>query len=66
MFVLWKKIEFYNEKSGHRNPNWVLSQSPGVVSGGHKRNIFNVFNAIKPLTVAFKKTIHGLRSYTSS
>ena len=56
MSVLWKKIEFYKEKSGDRNRNWGLSQSPGVVSGGHRPNILNVFKVIKPLTLALKKS----------
>ena len=34
MSVLWKKIEFYGEKSGDRNRNWGRSQSPGLVLGG--------------------------------
>ena len=55
MPVLWKKIEFYQEKRGDGNLNWGLHQSPGVVSGGLRPNIFNVFNAIKPLTIALKK-----------
>ena len=66
MSVLWKKIEFYGEKSGDRNRNWDLSQSPGLVSGGQSPNIVNVFKAIKPLTMALKNHIYGLRSYTSS
>ena len=56
MSVLWKKIEFYKEKSGDRNRNWGLSQSPGVVSGGHRPNILYVFKVIKPLTLALKKS----------
>ena len=55
MPVLWKKIEFYKEKSGDCNRNWGLRQSPGVVSGGLRPNIFNVFKAIKPPTIALKK-----------
>ena len=55
MFVFWKKSEFYKEKSGDRNRNWGLDQNPGVVSGRHGPNIFNVFKAIKPLTMALKK-----------
>ena len=45
MSVLWNKTEFYKEKSGLCNCNWGLSQSPGVVSRGHRPNIFNVFKA---------------------
>ena len=66
MSVLWKKIEFYGEKSGDRNRNWGLSQSPGLVSGGQSPNIVNVFKAIKPLTMVLKNHIYGLTSYTSS
>ena len=61
MSVLWNKTEFYKEKSGHCNCNWGLSQSPGVVSRGHRPNIFNVFkaayNGIKKL-YSWSKMLH--------
>ena len=66
MSALWNKTEFYKEKSGHCNCNWGQSQSPGVVSRGHRPNIFNEFKAIKPLTMALKNSVHDLRCYTSS
>ena len=64
MSVFWKKSEFYKEKSGDRNRNWGLDQNPGVVSGRHGPNIFNVFKAIKPLTMALKKTIFMVEEVT--
>ena len=48
-------MEFYKEKSGDHNCSWGLSQSPDMVSGGKAQIFFNIFKAVKPLTMALKK-----------
>ena len=47
-------MEFYKEKSGDHNCSWGLSKSPDSF-WGQSPNIFNLFKAVKPLTMALKK-----------
>ena len=72
MSILWKKIEFYKGQTDCEAiviAAWGLDQSPGGLSEGKVQKpfwLFNVFKAIKRLTMALKNYIHGLRCYTSS
>ena len=61
MSVFWKKIEFYKGKNDRKAivfATWDLKQSPVRLLRAKRSKqfwFFNIFKAIKPLTMAFKK-----------